>query len=312
MVRASELLELPVRPKSEYFDLDPAIEELSERVLEHFAHHRPGPDSFPSLSLRVLNLVADPEVRIAELSQIISRDAALSAAILKVANSAAFAGMRELDSIREAVTRLGLHEVSYIAGALSARTLFNPRTRAENALMGERWTTLFYESTAIAMVSASLALNLSQGRSDRAFLGGLLHDIGKPIALRSIASLMLDEVIPKDLAASTIDGVIDGVHVAIGGEVHREWALPEALTELCLHHHDEQVPFEGDATDLHVVRLVSALCLWRTDPDRFAGAPYEAAQSAEVLRFDERRLRVIDTDLQKTAERVRELFAAKL
>jgi hypothetical protein len=49
----------------------------------------------------------------------------------------------EIETVRDAITRLGLNEVGRVAGVVSARTLFNPRMRAEQAVFGSRWNALF-------------------------------------------------------------------------------------------------------------------------------------------------------------------------
>ena len=50
-----------------------------EKVLAHFALHRPGPASFPTISLRILELVRYPDVNLAELAKYIRMDGALAA-----------------------------------------------------------------------------------------------------------------------------------------------------------------------------------------------------------------------------------------
>ena len=299
IAHVAEVLEIPLEaiPKDE--PEDERVELLAERLLTHFDEHRPGPDAFPTLALRVLNLVADPNVRATDLAQLISKDPALSAAILKIANSATYSRDFEVRSVRDAIVRMGLNHLAQTAGALAARTLFNPRTRAENAMMGPRWASLFNDSTVIAIQASAVAMRIPGAHSDQAFLGGLLHDVGKSIALRSLASLMVDGVVSKDLPERVIDSVLDRVHLLIGGEVHQEWSLPQYLTVLCVRHHDEFVPLEPDTVDLHVVRLVSGLHLWRNHPLRHRTAPYELAQSAEALGVDVYQIRSFAADLRQ-------------
>lgn len=305
----AEVLGLPLESRPVDEPDDERVNEIADKVLTHFDEHRPGPDAFPTLALRVLNLVADPNVRATDLAQLISKDPALSAAILKIANSPMYARDFEVRSVRDAIVRMGLNHLAQTAGALAARTLFNPRTRAENAVMGPRWASLFNDSTIIAIQASAIAMRLPHARSDQAFLGGLLHDVGKSIALRSLASLMVDEVLPRELPERVIDSVLDRVHLLIGSEVHQDWSLPQYLTVLCVRHHDEFVPLESETWDLHVVRLVSGLHLWRSHPVRHRSAPYELAQSAEALGFDVFQVRSFAADLRQVKLQVMSNFA---
>lgn len=119
-------------------------------MTERFAASRPEPASFPAIALQILNLVASPDAQVSELAGLVSRDPALSAGALSVANSAVYRGVQELETVREAVARLGVVELGRVATAVSARTLFSPRSRAEQAAFGERWNALFGHAVAVA------------------------------------------------------------------------------------------------------------------------------------------------------------------
>jgi len=78
---------------------------LTALVKERFAGARPEPASFPAIALQILNLVASPDAQVSELARLVSRDPALSAGALSVANSAVYRGVQELETVRDAVTR---------------------------------------------------------------------------------------------------------------------------------------------------------------------------------------------------------------
>lgn len=279
-------------------------EGLAERVLSHFAKNRPGPNSFPSQSLQILNLVADPHVEIGALARVVGRDPGLAAAVLKVANSALYRGASEVETVRDAITRLGLQEVARVAGMLSARTLFNPRAKAEFATFAPRWNALFHQSGTVAMAGAALAMRCRGARSDRVFLGGMLHDVGKSVALRSLAALVLDGEISLEPEDPIVDRVLDRVHLEIGGEVHQEWSLPNYLTMLAVRHHDGNIPADDEFLDIHVVRVVSAIYHLRTCLLHRGRTLEEAQESAKVLGLDRYRLRSVDAEVRDHSLRV--------
>jgi HD-like signal output (HDOD) protein len=287
---------------------EPGPEELAlaERLLEHFRRNRPGPAAAPSLSLRLLTLVASPRADVGELVRLVSADPALSAGVLTVANSVVHRGVEEIETVRAAVVRLGLEEVARVAGAVGARSLFNPRLRAELAAHGRSFAALFHRALTVAGGAAALALQLPGGRSDRAYLGGMLSDVGKSIALRSLVALG-GEPGAAPPAPELAARALERVHLEVGGECHQEWCLPQYLTVIAVRHHDPEVPADPDFVDLHAVRLCGALLDLR-EPPLAARAARELLQSARALALGPRAVRALDAELKGAALRVSAAF----
>lgn len=278
-------------------------EMLAERVLTHFRKNRPAPSALPAISLQVLNLVAEPDLSLSQLSRVVSQDPAFSAAILKVANSPAYAGAQEIQTLRDAVSRLGLTEVGRVAGVVSARSLFQPQVRSEFAAFGNRWSDIFSESVVAARGAAWLSMRVRRARSDHAFLAGILHDLGRSVALRSVASIELSEHC-FDLESTEIDRVVERVHVEIGGAVHVDWSLPRFPTLVAMRHHDLNLPADGEYVDVHCVRLASALVQFLRQPWRLEQVRAEVDASCVALNLDGFALRSLDTQLHTELESV--------
>ncbi len=294
----------PTPPRQELTSEELGREEhLAERVLEHFRKNRPAPSALPAVSLQVLNLVAEPDLSLSELSRVVSQDPAFSAAILKVANSPSYVGTQEIHTLRDAVSRLGLTEVGRVAGMVSARSLFQPQVRSEFAEFGSRWNDIFVESVAAARGAAWLTLRVPRARSDHAFLAGILHDLGRSVALRSIASLSMTEHC-FELEGTEIDRVVERVHMEIGGEVHVDWNLPRFPTLVAMRHHDLNLPTDGEYVDVHAVRLCSALVQVRRQPWRVDQVRAEVDESCRALRLDGFALRSLETQLRTDMEAV--------
>lgn len=284
---------------------------LAEAVLAHFRRNRPGPASAPSLSLRVLNLVASPHVEVGEMVKLVSADPALSAGLLTVANSTYYRGLEEIETVRAAVVRLGLEEVARVAGALSAKSLFNPRLKLELQRYAPRFQALYHRALTAANGAAWIALQQRGGRSDRAFLAGMLHDVGKSIALRSLAALQLEGADAPPPAR--VERVLDRVHVEIGAECHQEWQLPQYLTVAAVRHHDLEIPGEAEFVDLHATRLASALLDLRDlrEAPLLRRAADEVVQSAAALGLSPFRVRSADAELRDAGLRVASSFGVE-
>lgn len=275
-------------------------------LLAHFDAHRPGPASFPALSLRVLDLVRDPDVEVAELARLIEIDAALSAGVLVLANSPVFRGVSVIQTVRDAVARLGLSEVAKLASALAARSLYAPEVRAEFEMFGHVWNGLFYHAATVARAAAALVRREGLADPDRIFLAGMLHDVGKSIALRSLAAIVLDERVTA-WEGPALDRILHHVHARVGADAHREWRLPPGLLAVAERHHDPVIEPGRERAELHAVRLVSALRLLRTAPEVHPAAAAEAVQSGRALGLGPERLRALSAEISETEDWVRML-----
>jgi putative nucleotidyltransferase with HDIG domain len=278
----------------------------AEAVLAHFDANRPGPASFPSIAIKVLDLVRDPKVDAAALARTIEVDPALSSGVLVLANSAVFRGVSKVETLRDAVTRLGLGEVARLAAALSTRSLYQG-VRAEFELFGPTWNRLFYHATTVARAGAQLSLARKLGEPERVFLGGVLHDVGKSLALRSLAALLIDGRVARH-EADSVERILHHVHVLVGAEAHREWGLPEGLAAIAEWHHLPELAAGPAQRELHVVRLTSALELLRSARGVSATAAAEAMGSARALGLGPARLQALLLALVETGEWVRMIF----
>jgi putative nucleotidyltransferase with HDIG domain len=281
--------------------------ELCQRILEHCRRNKLGPTSAPTLSLQILNLVASPTAEVSEMARLISADPALSAGVLTVANSVLYRGLSEIETVRDAVTRLGLGEVGRVAGALSARSLFNPKLRLDLQAFGPRFAALYRRAIAIATGAAALAMR-SGARSDRAYLGGMLHDVGRTVALRAVADLAREGKLALGPGDPRVERAVDRVHVEVGAELHQEWQMPQYLTVLAVRHHDPAIPADPEFRDLHVVRLAAAVHDLHRDPAVGWRAARELVQSAAVLRLDPNAVRALWSELRRAEEKVATAF----
>ncbi|HUJ28751.1 MAG TPA: HDOD domain-containing protein, partial [Myxococcales bacterium] len=129
------LLQLEPPPAPALSESD-AIEDerMVDAVVTHYLANKPGPESFPGLSLQILNMVAAPDIDARKLARLVSRDPALSASLLRVANSAFYRGASPIQTVRDALARMGMTEVARVASVVAARSLFNPKVRADYAV----------------------------------------------------------------------------------------------------------------------------------------------------------------------------------
>jgi putative nucleotidyltransferase with HDIG domain len=279
---------------------------VAEAVLADLQDRRPGVPDFPSIALEILERLRDPMIDVAGLARTIERDPALATGVLAVANSAVFRGLSGVETLREAAMRLGAGEVARIAAALSTRSLHRG-LGDELEPFGPVGIRLFHHAATVARAGADLARRLELGDPDRVFLGGMLHDVGKPLALRSLAALVREGAVRRpDLAA--VERVLHAVHVPVGAEAHRAWGLPPALAAVAEWHHLPEIARGPGQAELHAVRLTSALELLRVAPGVSPTAADEVVTSARALALGPARVQALRGALGQHGAWVKMLF----
>lgn len=252
--------------------------------------------AFPAVALQIIELVNGPQADARGVAGFISRDPGLAADVLAVANSAAFRGVSEVGSVRDAVARLGMQEVARVASAVSARALLVTRGAGGAGAS----TRLFTRAVAVATAASSTALRLRGAHSDQVWLAGLLHDVG--LALATTAYLR-----QRDGGAPGVPGpvallAVEEAHMEIGATALKAWGLPQYIADVCARHHEAEVPAGPDLVDLHLVRLTSALSRLG-EREVAARAAREIVQSAGALGFDAHAVRALAADLKAAEQR---------
>ncbi|HET9955395.1 MAG TPA: HDOD domain-containing protein, partial [Polyangiaceae bacterium] len=164
-----------------------------------------------------------------------------------------------VQAVRTAITLLGLKRVASIAVGVACRSLFDVEVRVQHELLPGWWERLFHCAMTEAFAASFVAMEHNRAASDGIFLAAMLHDIGKSLALRSLAALTISgqvQALPED---ETIEELLRRLRVPVGVAALTALNMPENLVVLCGHQDDEDLPETKEWTDVHVVRLVSAL-----------------------------------------------------
>ncbi len=182
----------------------------------------------PTVAMEVMTACQKEETDAAKLSAILHRDQALAANVLRVANSAAYVGQVPCGSLQQAVSRLGMQLIAEIAVAVAVKgRVFASKDCAD--LFGHLWrhsvTTGFYTKEIARMRRRNV---------DTAFLGGLLHDVGKAVLLTSVERYVKD----GKVSMAEIAEALQQHHAAVGGLLARTWRMPDQIVECIEFHHD--------------------------------------------------------------------------
>lgn len=264
--------------------------------------------SAPTHALQVLKLVSRLDLEASELTTAVKHDPAITTAVLHAANAAAVAGAGgPIDSVRDAIVRIGVFESARIAGAVAAQTLFSPGNKLAQALFGARLSELHVGAASVAFGAAKLSMELNKGRADLAYLSGMLLEVGKTLALGKLSQMIESNAAPREIDPLVLDRVLEAVHVELGVLAHRTWKLPEHLTAACENQNEPILPHDAAHTEQHLVRVVSGLFAMRerTQPPARAA---RVADSMTALEIRAAQARALDTTLRERAKLVRSVL----
>jgi len=292
-------------PSSSKRNFDDQI--LAQRILDHGDAHLPDPASLPAVAVRIVDLLEQPDANVEHLASWVAMDPAIAGRVLKIANSVMFRGGQDVHELPAAIVRLGLREVSQIAVAVAGRSLFDMQMRAELELFAGRWSRMFLDAMTTAYSASWLASELHCCPPERAFLAGMLHDVGRPIGLRSLAALLIEGQLHETPSPQRVDALLDDVHVTLGSDASAVWCLPTYLLAVCAHHHQHHLPADSEHSVIHVVRAISGVQLLRNRPN--AAVLVETADSLAALGMGRDALVGILRQLDLSETRVASLFA---
>jgi putative nucleotidyltransferase with HDIG domain len=219
--------------------------------------------AFPTLPVmvnRLLYVLNDQDAASSDVCKVIQYDPALTANVLKAANSS-FLGFRQpVNSLAEATFRLGTKWIFQIAvSSLIYSNVKRPASGYE--LSGEE---LWRHSMAVALMSESLRSLLNIRDAGLVYTAALVHDIGK-IALGEFISESWDKieglVQEKRIAFEKAEEEVLGIdHAELGAMIAENWHFPSSIVECIRWHHDP----DGSANVtpfIDLVHIADSICL---------------------------------------------------
>ncbi|WP_019529944.1 HDOD domain-containing protein [Dasania marina] len=195
-------------------------EQVRDDLLEAIANDKIVLPTLPEVALQVREIAADPNVNAQKLDNIISNDAALTARIIKVANSPLLRARNPIEDLKMAVMRLGIDYTANLATGLAMQQMFQATSDTVDKYMREVWA----KSTEVAGISHVLCRHYTKLKPDQATLAGLVHKIG---VLPILTYAEDNRRLLRDI--KVLDEVIASIHPQIGRKILETWDFPEEL-----------------------------------------------------------------------------------
>jgi putative nucleotidyltransferase with HDIG domain len=236
----------------------------------------------PSFELipRLLLLLDNPEADSEELAEVIRVDAALTADVLRISNSAYFSGRYRIETVREAILRVGLREIYRIVMRVIASPVFQASQRTSFPRL-DLWKHSF-----AAAVAAGVLARKSGEDGEVAFTAALLHDIGKLLLAQAHGQkyvALIEKASEESRGISALEERLFHIdHAAIGGRLLAQWNFPEKVSAAVGAHHN---PFAAlrPCVQLSAITYLANVLAYRIG--RGGGFPeYAVAPDGAVLR----------------------------
>lgn len=203
---------------------------------------------FPAVATKLLRVLSEQDVQVREIVGLIRADPALASELMRVVNSAIYGFPSHISSIQNAVTLLGLETVRRFALTVSMKGFLHTALRLD--LLRRVWR----HSLACGMLceEISRACSTSQGSDDRAYTGGLLHNIGR-LGLfvahpHAYAELLGDAAVVDYLERERQIFGLD--HCEAGAWLAHAWGLPQELEVVIAGHHQRPAKPAVELADL--------------------------------------------------------------
>ena len=185
----------------------------------------------PDVVFDVIDEINNQKTSADELARIISTDKNLSSKLINISNSIYFKGNTTINSLQDAIVRLGLNETENYIMMFSQQGMLNTKIPAFEKMMNRLWQ----HSFASAVCAREIAKHIKLPQADSYFTIGLLHDVGKLLLLK----IMLEYARKgNDIDEELMMTVFDKHHEKYGGLLLKKWGLPVQFSEAATSHHD--------------------------------------------------------------------------
>ena len=211
--------------------------------------------SMPQVLVQLIDSCHEADIDLPAIAQIVNKDAAISAKLLQLVNSAFVGARRSFTNVEQAVVYLGGNTVRNLAISLSVQQVFR-RVESNGLLSIDRF---WHHSYVSALLARNIATATSYPEPSEAYLAGLLHDIGK---------LLLWMAFPGKYAPLLLKGVrchngrlafleeekLHVNHCSAGAWLCEQWRMPTLIADAIRYHHH---PLDEVEQALPLTRIAS-------------------------------------------------------
>jgi len=215
--------------------------------------------TFPEHIIHLQTMCREKDVAINRIADKILLDPSLTASVMKLANSAGFITSRHIDTIKDAVTIIGLKNLNALLVATATRKIMDDRFTSFRDVWNHCNKAAFY--------ARNIALEKKlKDAAEKVFLASLLHDLGKIILLSANSELtehIAEVTVKRQMRTSTVlEEITMGIsHSSIGKMIAEKWNFPKYITEAIEFHHCPLNAGVEHKAVVYITYLANVMCM---------------------------------------------------
>lgn len=214
--------------------------------------------SLPDVCIRVNHLMGSGNFSSAQVAEIISQDADISARLLRVVNSSFYGLPTKIETLSRAITIVGADDLRNLVMAATAMRTFTgiPKQLVD---MTEYWQ----HSVTTGVMAQSLAKHSNVLHSERLFVMGLLHDIGRLVIYLTLPEKATDVLYITGgdnwILPQTEAEVLGFTHLDVGAELMRAWGLPDSFAAVAGYNNrpQEAGDYQLETSLVHIAKAIA-------------------------------------------------------
>lgn len=213
--------------------------------------------TLPSVFHRLVEVVNDSRSSATDVAEVISHDTDLTARLLRLVNSPFYGLRSRIDTISRAVTIIGSNQLVSLAMGVSILNFFKGIPE-EYISMRDFWE----HSVATGVAARLLASHLRTPNTERFFVAGLLHDIGRLVIFKMLpdhSAYLLSRARHENVCVHMLEKEVLGfTHDRLAGLLLKEWRCPVSLEKNVRYHHLPSMASNSfEASVLHVADVLA-------------------------------------------------------
>lgn len=213
--------------------------------------------SLPEIVIQLNTLIDDPNSNIDQISELILKDAPLTVRLLKLVNSSYYNFSSPIDTVSQAINVIGTKELSDIVMATKMIKKFN-YCPLPNITADDFWR----HNLACAIAARAIATELKIINSERFFVSGLIHDIGKLVLYVTqpkLCEYLIKKIKSQQGDINELEYKIFGFsHCDVGALLLKSWDLPKIFIETTQYHHFPERA-EEYSIEVAIIHLANAI-----------------------------------------------------
>ncbi len=211
---------------------------------------------FPEKIQELERMLSDRDVAFTKVASVIHSDLTLTAELLRIVNSAQYMLPQKVSNITNAISLIGVKGLKSLLYSYGTQNILSQKF----GKMDEIWQ----HSYRVASYAFHLANDMKRtDLQDDAYIGGILHDMGKIIAVTAYPILMdkiSNHCIDKGINCSMIERLSMGLsHARIGADIARHWNFPDNIVDVINCHHQPLLSPDETSDLVHIVYLANIL-----------------------------------------------------